>query len=309
MRHRLSAIIALALFTLTSYGQQVFTYEYAVKDTTHLMMDVYVPEEQNPRHPCMIYCFGGGFMHGNRSSERFRKFQKNFNELGWVVIAIDYRQGLNGCQNLSFAASYNKYRQAIEMAGEDLLSATHYVLQNLLETPQFSIDPAYIVAVGSSAGAITALQADYFLANRMHGGELLPDTFRYAGVISFSGAILTDNGRVEYREHAPAPTLFCHGPEDHYVEYGRITYRNLSLNGSKELAERFNKFNYPYYFRRYEGMGHEVAGYYNKEFILMDEFIREFIYNKKFLQINESYYDPTLPQIECLHIRPQEMNK
>ena len=309
MYHKTLAIIALTICTITGFCQNVLTYEYAVKDTSHLKMDVYVPEKQNPNHPCMIYCFGGGFLFGSRSNSHMKEFQKYYNSRGWIVIAIDYRQGLVNYKNLTIASGAGKYKRAIEMAGEDLLSATNYILKNLLETPQFTINPSYIVTVGSSAGAITVLQADYFLANRMHGGELLPDTFRYAAVMSFSGAILTDNGKVKYRCHAPAPTLFCHGNKDHYVEYGQIWDFNLSLYGSKKLVKRFQKFHYPYYFRCYEGMGHEVAGYYRKEIILMDEFIREFVYNKKFLQINESYYDPSLPQIECLHIRPRDMRK
>lgn len=307
MKYKLLAITVLLLYTLTSFGQQVLTYEYAVKDTSHLKMDVYVPEKQNPRHPCMIFCFGGRFISGARDDGQVKDLQKYYNKSGWLVIAIDYRQGLKGIKDLSIASGPGKYERAISMAAEDVLSATNYILQNLLETPQFSIDPSLIVTVGSSAGAIAVLQADYFLANRIHGGELLPDTFRYAGVMSFAGAIITNNGKVKYQYHAPAPTLFCHGVIDHYVEYNKIWDLGIGFYGTNQLVKQFKKYNYPYYVRRYEGMGHEVAGYYRNESRLMDEFLREFVYNKNFLQIDESYYNPSLPKIECLHIRPRDM--
>lgn len=297
------------LFALAVSGQQMFTYEYAVKDTTHLKMDVYVPAEQNAEHSCMIFAFGGGFISGARNDKQIPELMKYYTDRGWVVVSIDYRLGLKGYKNLSASSGVSKFRKAIEMAGEDMLSATDYILRHLVNTPQFTINPNHIVTVGSSAGAITVLQADYFLGNRTHGAELLPDTFHYAGVMSFAGAIFSTQGRVKYRKQAPAPTLFCHGMEDQLVPYRSIEFLNLGLYSSKALVKRFDKFNYPYYFRRYEDMGHEIAAYYKKEFELMDEFLNTQVFGHKFLQVNEYYNDPALPKIQAWRIRPKDMNK
>lgn len=307
MKYKLLGIIGLLLCTLTSFGQEMLTYEYAVKDTSHLLMDVYIPAEQNEQHSCMVFCFAGCFINGERTGEGVRKLKDYYTKRGWVVISIDYRQTLKGINNLTIVSGAGKYYRAISAAAEDLLSATNYILKNLLETPQFSINPAYIVTIGTSAGAITVLQADYFLSNRTHGAELLPNTFRYAGVMSFAGAIISNQGEIKYRKHAPAPTLFCHGTEDHLVEYDKIWDFNLCLYGTKQLVKQFEKYNYPYFFRCYKGMGHEVLSYYTKEFKLMDDFIEVFVFNKKFLQINEFYYDPSLPKAKYLQIRPRDM--
>jgi len=290
-------------------AQQMFTYEYAVKDTNHLKMDVYVPAQQNAEHSCMIFVFGGGFIGGARNDKQIPDLQKYYTAKGWVVIAIDYRLGLKSYSNFSPATGLKKFTNAFEMAGEDLISATDYILKNLISTPYFTIDPAHIVTIGSSAGAITVLQADYFLGNRIHGAEMLPDTFRYAGVMPFSGAVYSNKGKLKYRVHAPAPTLLCHGTEDNLVPYKQVRFFNMGFYGSNTIAKRFKKEGYPFYIRRYEGMGHEVATYYKKEFELIDWFLDEMVFGKKRMQIDEWYNDPTLVKHPWGTIKPKDMKK
>lgn len=284
----------LCLLTLATFAQQKFTYEYAVKDTNHLKLDVYAPAQPHEAHPCMVFVFGGGFISGARDDNQIPALMQYYTEKGWVVISIDYRLGLKGAEHLSVVSGIKKFRLAIEMAGEDLISATDYILKNLLQTPDWTINPDLIVTVGSSAGAITVLQADYFLGNRIHNATLLPDSFRYAGVMPFSGLIFSTKGKVKYRVQSPAPTLFCHGTADQLVPYNKIQIFNLGTFGSNALVKRFEKYDYPYHIRRYEGMGHEVAGYYKNEFKMMDEFIEDYVFGKKQLQIDELYYNPDL---------------
>ena len=296
-----------ALFS--AKAQQMFTYEYAVKDTNHLLMDVYVPAQQNAEHSCMIFVFGGGFIGGARNDKQIPELQKYYTEKGWVVIAIDYRLGLKGYNNYSMSTGLKKFTNAFEMAGEDLISATDYILNNLLNTPKFTINPEHIVTIGSSAGAITVLQADYFLGNRIHGAEMLPDTFRYAGVIPFSGAVYTNKGKLRYREQSPAPTLLCHGIEDNLVPYKQIRFFNLGFYGSNTIAKRFKKKGYPFYIRRYEGMGHEVATYYKVEFQLIDNFLDEMVFGKKWLQVDEWYNNPKQAKHPWGTIKAKDMKK
>lgn len=286
--------ICLCLLASITFAQQKFTYEYAVKDTNHLKLDVYTPAQPHEMHPCMIFVFGGGFVGGARDDKQIPELMKYYTDKGWVVVAIDYRLGLKGAEHLSVISGIKKFRLAIEMAGEDLISATDYILKHLLQTPNWTINPDHIVTIGSSAGAITVLQADYFLGNRTHNATLLPDTFHYAGVMSFSGLIYSTQGKVKYRVHAPAPTLFCHGTVDQLVPYNKIQIFNQGTFGSNALVKRFEKYDYPYHLRRYEGMGHEVAGYYKYEFKMMDEFIEDYVFGKKRLQIDELYYNPNL---------------
>lgn len=238
------------------------TYMFAQRDTCDLFMDVYEPLEgsQTTYHgkekPTIIFMFGGGFIAGSRNERSYLQWYRDMADNGYRVIAIDYRLGLKGAKSVGIA-QVKSIDNAIHLAVEDLYSAVLYIIDNA-ET--MGVDPSNIVISGSSAGAITVLQADYELCNRTEYASCLPEDFHFAGVMSFSGAILSHNGKVKYEER-PAPTAFFHGTGDKLVNYGQITFFNLGLFGSDKLALRFKKFGYSYSIFRYLDHGHEVAGF------------------------------------------------
>ena len=88
----------------------------------------------------------------------------------------------------------------------------------------------------------------------------LPKGFRYAGVMSFSGAILSREGKVDYRTHSPAPTLMLHGTADELVPYKQIAVLHLGFFGGGKLVERFEKFGFNYNMYHFIDYGHEIAG-------------------------------------------------
>ena len=65
--------------------------------------------------------------------------------------------------------------------------------------------------------------------------QYLPDGFRYAGVIAFSGAIFSRRG-LNYRYDTPAPTFFLHGTADRLVPYRQIKLLNIGFYGSDRVA-------------------------------------------------------------------------
>lgn len=307
---KLLTISLLMLMGLSAIAQTKQTYEYIVKDTHHLKMDVYYPERQHDSHACIIYLYGGGFIFGSREDTNqvnppVRWAMKN----GYVLVAMDYRLGLKGIENVSALAAVKMFENAINMAAEDLIDATSYILNHLLRKPQGDINPAYIITMGSSAGAITALQADYMLGNGFGNAAILPDTFRYAGVMSFSGGIFSNKGRVKYRVHPPAPTLFCHGTNDHLVNYKQMSFCNIGFFGSSSVVKRFKKYGYPFYFRRYEEMGHEVATSYSYTTDLMDDFMKHCVFNKEPILRDETYYNPALFKYRWKDYRLRDLKK
>lgn len=62
---------------LSSIAQNITTEEFAVKDTCHLLMDIYTPTQAAPESgfPCIVYVFGGGFIKG--SSKLAPRFEKS----------------------------------------------------------------------------------------------------------------------------------------------------------------------------------------------------------------------------------------
>ena len=77
-------------------------------------------------------------------------------------------------------------QHAIDTAVEDFYDATGFVIN---QSSDWNIDVEQIVASGSSAGAITVLQAEYDLCNGHELAKRLPAGFNYAGVISYAGAV------------------------------------------------------------------------------------------------------------------------
>ena len=237
------------------------TYLFAKRDTCDLFMDIYNPAAgsettfEGKEKPTVIFMFGGGFIRGTRDDESYHKWFRQLTSNGYRVVSIDYRLGLKGSNKVGIA-QVNVLDKAIHMAVEDLFSATEFIIDNAKE---LGINPYNMIISGSSAGAISVMQAEYELANRTSWAAALPEGFNYAGVMSFSGAILSREGKVDYKT-APCPTLMLHGTADELVPYKQIAVFRLGFFGGGKLVERFKKFGYNYNMYHFTDYGHEIAG-------------------------------------------------
>ena len=236
-------------------------YIFEKRDTCDLFLDIYNPAEGSQtsidgnEKPTILFMFGGGFIRGTRNDESYLPWFKAMTEDGYRIISIDYRLGLKGSDKVG-VAQVGALDKAIHMGVEDLYSATNFLNENAAE---LGINPSNIVIAGSSAGAIIAMQAEYEICNGTSWTSVLPEGFRYAGVMSFSGAILSREGKVDYCLHTPAPTLMLHGTADELVPYKQIAILHLGLFGGGKLVERFQKFGYNYNMYHFIDYGHEIA--------------------------------------------------
>ena len=279
-------LILVLLFAATAaFAQNMTTYKYAERDTLNLYLDFYTPENVNDSTICLVYVFGGGFIMGNRDGEWEKAYFKQLVEAGFQVASIDYRLGLKGVKNLGIFNT-EPLEKAVYMATEDAISALDFLLKHAKE---LKINKDYIVMTGSSAGAITSLQTDYALCNGFLNSDILPEDFRLAGVVAYAGAIFSKEGKVKYRNRAPAPTMMYHGMNDNLVSYKGISFLNVGFFGLDALVKRFEKYDYPYFARRFEGYGHSiaVAGPLTIDDLLW--FCRHYIYNKEKLQVDGTY--------------------
>ena len=237
------------------------TYIFEKRDTCDLFLDIYNPAEGSQtsidgnEKPTILFMFGGGFIRGTRNDESYLPWFKAMTEDGYRIISIDYRLGLKGSDKVG-VAQVGALDKAIHMGVEDLYSATNFLNENAAE---LGINPSNIVIAGSSAGAIIAMQAEYEICNGTSWTSVLPEGFRYAGVMSFSGAILSREGKVDYRLHSPAPTLMMHGTSDELVPYDQIAILHLGFFGGGKLVDRFQKFGYNYNMYHFIDYGHEIA--------------------------------------------------
>lgn len=264
---------------------------FAARDTCELSMDVYFPNDTLEKHPCVVFVYGGGFVQNNQRAKGNVAFCRRMAEAGYVTFATDYRLGLKGVKSKNVLGMADNLDKAIQLSTEDLFSAVQYLITY---ADEYGIDPSQIILIGSSAGAITVLQADYELGNRTALAAAMPEGFRFAGVVSFSGAIFSRKGKCVWSVQPPAPTLFFHGTSDELVTYDKIQFFKMGFFGTNALVERFEKFDYPYMCIRFENRFHEVAAFMNICISQTIGFIEQYVFQKKNWQVDISVTDPDM---------------
>ena len=263
---RLIISLAIVMIALSAQAQKRLieadaTYMFERRDTCDLYLDVYNPAKgsitklNGREKPTIVFMFGGGFIRGSRDDESYNSWFKMLTDNGYRVISIDYRLGLKGSDKVGIA-QVNILDKAIHIAVEDLFSATNFIIDN---ADQLGVDASNIVVSGSSAGAITVMQAEYEIANNTSWASVLPQGFNYAGVMSFSGALLSRKGKIKY-ESTPCPTLMLHGTADKLVPYNQIAFFNLGFYGGGKLVDRLKKYDCNYNMFHFIDYGHEIAG-------------------------------------------------
>jgi predicted esterase len=281
-------LILTSLLTLCSvygFSQVKQTFIYSKKDTQDLKLDIYSNQDLRIKKTCIVFIFGGGFIKGKRDDNYYLPYFKKLVENNYKVVSIDYRLGLKG-EKWPTVFNTSVLRNAINYAVTDLFDATAYLIANAEE---MGIDTSKVILSGSSAGAVTILQADWEKRNQTAISQTLPKNFQYKGAIAFAGAILSYTGKPKYKI-PPAPTMMFHGTNDKIVLYNKVKLFNRGMFGSRYLASYFKKQKYPYYFQFVRNMGHEIAGtpmHDNQEDILW--FIRNYIEQKKPYQMEVDF--------------------
>ena len=280
---RIILIAVSAILAVSTFAVNKNTYTFAEKDGQELKLDVYMPEDSLNEHPCIVFAFGGGFKMGARDEASYQKFLTEMAENGIVGVSIDYRLGLKDKKIKNLIQLAKILENAVNMAVEDMASAVEFVLKNAAD---LKVNTNQIMLSGSSAGAITALQTDYYLCNEKV--KNLPEDFRFAGVLSFAGAVASFGEKLEYKKQ-PAPVLFMHGTKDGLVAYDKKVVLKRGMYGSNYLIENiWVKNNWPYMALRFRNFGHEVAMIGFKENVpTILEFIDKFVLNQNKIYVTD----------------------
>lgn len=275
---------------------QTFTFTH--RGERAMCLDVYSASDEV--EPCLLYVFGGAFLAGSRAEEEVVEVYEYFAQRGWKVVAIDYRLGLLPLlEEPEVKRGLLDFRtmliNAIDIATEDLVEATAYLVSNA-ET--LGIDPTKIVTLGSSAGAITALQAEWSICNSKPVASLLPADFNYAGVVAMAGAICAKGRKLEW-QRTPCPMLLFHGDADRNVPYDKQSLFGVSLFGSEVIAESLRELESPYWFYDAENMDHNLS--WRPMYFLRPEiemFAQRMVFGGERLLIHQRVKDAALPEAE-----------
>ena len=276
------------------------TYMFVQRDTA-LYLDVYRPEKPRQDKAAVMTLFGGGFFKGERNNRQQKQTAQALLERGFTVISIDYRLGLKDsamvARNATLFKATGLFKYCIDIAVQDCAAAVAWVCSN---ADRLDIDPSRLILTGSSAGAITVLQLDYYRANSMKEASALPDGWKPAAVVAYSGAVFCERTKPKYAT-PPVPTFFLHGDKDRIVNFKKFPpVLRTGLYGPKKLHKVFEKNNYPHWFFKFEGIGHEVAAIPQYMFEEMESFV------DKTLRGAEMYYDAT---VRDNSIQPTEWSK
>lgn len=296
-------ILLFVLFLGCAFGAAaqdvtVKTYTYTHRGEVPLYLDVYSVSEDV--EPCLLYVFGGAFVTGCRDEESVVQVYEYYARQGWKVVSIDYRLGLKPLIDepdvkrglLDFRAMLI---DAIDVAAEDLLEATAYLVTN---AKTLGINPEQIVTLGASAGAITALQAEWAICNEKPMAAVLPVDFNYAGVISMAGAICADTRKLEWKR-VPCPLMLFHGNADRNVPYGKQSLLGISLFGSEAIAESLQKLDAPYWFYDVINMDHNMSWrpmYFQR--LEIESFTRNVVFGGEKWLIHQVVDDTKLPDVK-----------
>ena len=253
-----TTLLLLCSYSLYAEGVVRQTFHYATHDGQELLLDRYMLDEAcEESRPCMIFAFGGGFVQGARDTDFYQGYFERLADEGIVVVSIDYRLGLKTLpSDGGIVAMIGAFDNAVTIAVEDIYAATNYVCDNAQE---WGVDTSMIMLSGSSAGAISVVQAEWMRCNGDERATVLPEGFRYAGVVSCAGAIFTAHGKPKF-DTVPAPMLLFHGTSDSNVPYNKASVMGVGFYGSKYVAKQLKKIDAPYYFYSAEYVDHILAG-------------------------------------------------
>lgn len=271
------------------------TFLFATNDGVELFLDRYTSTTTyTTPQPAMIFAFGGGFVGGTRDRDFYQPYFNHLAENGIVVVSIDYRLGLKNLpSDASMIDMIGYLSNAVNIAVEDMYSATNYLIANAKE---WNIDTSKIMISGSSAGAITALQAEWLRDKGAELAKVLPEDFRYAGVVSCAGAIFSTKGKPKFKQEA-APMLLFHGTSDGNVPYHKSSIMGIGFYGSKHIVKRLDKVLSPYYFYSAQYVTHTLAAtpFIDQQDLIL-QFINDYVIRGRRLYIEADIYDPHIPQ-------------
>lgn len=302
MRKSLILVVLLLAAGLLKAQEPTATYMVAQRDTCNLYMDYYAPDpvqarlEDGSLKPTILYVFGGGFITGRRDDPSAVRWFKILTENGYGVVSVDYRLGLKGVKmkfdlaNLVKSADYTK--KAVDIGVEDVFSSVRYLIDHQEEV---GVDPYNLVISGSSAGAMISLSCELETCSPTERTAVLPEGFRFKGVMSFAGAIMSDSGIPKYAA-APAPQLLFHGTDDKIVNYDKMAFGRRGMYGSNSLVDKvYAKNGYTYCIYRYAGHTHDMAANMVPTWPIQKEFLETNVIKGVARTIDATVDDPDMP--------------
>lgn len=232
------------------------TYTYKKYENEKLKLDYYKPKKIKGNLPLIIFVHGGGFSGGKRNDKHIINFAKFLSKRGFAVASISYRLTMKG---IGFGCNINSKDKinAFNSVSQDISFAIKSILK---KKRRYKVDPKKVILVGSSAGAEAILNLAY-----VYNNKILPQEFKFAGMISLAGAITTMD-HINFK--TAIPTQFFHGTADRLVPYNIAAHHYCNKNdsgylplfGAKAIANKLKSLNKSYYLYTVKNGDHSWNG-------------------------------------------------
>lgn len=230
------------------YGSAVNRY---TNQPETLRLDLYTPRGDTAAgRPAIVVVHGGGFRSGDKATSPFRQQCNDFAMRGFIAISINYRLR---------PSNQPLVRQNAIDAAHDMKAAVRWLRRN---AAQLKLDPNRIGCTGSSAGAITCLEAAYVPGEGSSGNPGYSSAVH--AVVDLWG-FLWDLNQLEKGE---PPVQIIHGTNDRTVPYSRaleLQKRATAVGVPVELHPIQNGGHAPWstYFQGYH-VQHVVPFFYER---------------------------------------------
>jgi hypothetical protein len=226
MKNRIIAAFFLFITSIScSKSQDYQTIQYFTNDSLNLSLDLFLPKTSvKNKIPLFIYVHGGGFSEGSRTIGH--PICSYLSQNGYAAASISYTLYMKG-KNFGCNGILSEKIKTIQIAVNQLWQATQFFIKN---QDKYHIDPNKIFIGGSSAGGTTVLHAAFWdYSEKNIYKTKLPETFKYAGVISGSGALLDIN---LIKNEKLVPVMLSHGTCDVLVPYAEGSHHSCPSNST-----------------------------------------------------------------------------
>ena len=178
-----------------------------------LYLDLYRPATEGTplaSRPTVVFAHGGSFKNGHRKVAEINPYLRDMAARGWTMASINYRLrpvGTTGSKpnhELIVEAALGD-SDTLRDAHHDMLAAVRFLRAN---AGAYGVDPDRIAVGGSSAGAVTALQAAINTEDPGTSGTA-DESSDVAAAVSVSGAADPD-----HIEPGDPPFYMIHGGMD-----------------------------------------------------------------------------------------------
>lgn len=282
-------ILLVLLITSGISAQNMETYIYSIKGKDTLRLDVFTPKniKKSDSLPVLLWMHGGGFSGSHRAYPDDTNLVKYVAEKqNYIGVSIDYRLlRKNTATGFGCDCTKDEKMETFKQAAIDYLDAAKFLVEH---AQSLQIDPAKIIAGGSSAGAEGILNAvymkDYFVTDKDAYNNV-----SFAGVFSCAGAVV--DSRYITEENA-VPAVLYHGTNDRLVPFSKASHHYcdpkndgyIMLDGSEVIADQLEEFDTAYSFNIVIGGGHEIARIPFEDLETIFNFFEQTMLNKEVIQ-------------------------